>query len=46
MVDALSHDEKIEALIVLLLINSVCGFVLKISSLDSGYSVVQGIICI
>lgn len=43
MVDALSHDEKIEALIVLLLINSVCGFVLKISSLDSGYSVVQGI---
>lgn len=43
MVDALSHDEKKEALIVLLLINSVCGFVLKISSLDNGYTVVQGI---
>lgn len=43
MVEVLSQDEKKELLITLFLINSFCGFVLKIASLDSGFSVVQGV---
>lgn len=42
MVDALSLREKKEAMILLFLIFSICGFVLRIASLDNGYSPVHG----
>lgn len=43
MVDALSSREKKEALIEVLGVGTICGFALKIPSLDNGYSAVQGI---
>lgn len=43
MVSVLSPNEKKEALVSLVLVGSICGFILKIASLDNGYSTVQGI---
>lgn len=43
MVSVLSPNEKKEALVSLILVGSICGFILKIASLDNGYSTVQGI---
>lgn len=43
MVSVLSPNEKKEALAFLILVGSIGGFILKIASLDNGYSTAQGI---
>lgn len=43
MTDVLSSRKKKEALLVFFGVETICGFVLKIPSLDNVYSVVQGI---
>lgn len=43
MISVLSPNEKKNALVSLVLVGTICGFILKIASLDNGYSTVQGI---